>query len=107
MDDEQLSVSTTRDGDRAVVTLAGELDVNTAPQVAEALDGLTDGDAVTSVVIDVSRLTFVDSTGLRVILAGRESLQATGATLALDGASGVVERVLEMTGLHKLLTSPS
>jgi anti-sigma B factor antagonist len=107
MDDEQLSVSTTRDGDRAVVRLAGELDVNTAPQVVDELQALIDGDAVSAVIVDVSRLTFVDSTGLRVILAGRESLQAAGATLALDGASGVVERVLEMTGLRKLLSSPS
>ena len=40
-----------------------------------------------------------------MILAGRESLQGAGATLALDGASGVVERVLEMTGLRGLLSS--
>ena len=55
----------------------------------------------------MSRLTFVDSTGLRVILAGRERLQGIGATLALDGASGVVERVLEMTGLRGLLAQQS
>ena len=101
MDDEQLSVTTTRDGERAVIALAGELDVNTAPQVADELAQLTGGEPLTSVVIDVSRLTFLDSTGLRVILAGRESLQGAGATLALDGASGVVERVLEMTGLPR------
>ena len=86
---------------------AGELDVNTAPQVADELAELTDGEPLTSVVVDVSRLTFLDSTGLRVILAGRESLQGAGATLALDGASGVVERVLEMTGLRGLLAQQS
>jgi anti-anti-sigma factor len=107
MDDEQLTVTTTRDADRAVVALAGELDVNTASQVADALGELAGENPLTSVVVDVSRLSFVDSTGLRVILAGRESLQALGATLTLDGASGVVERVLEMTGLRGLLAQQS
>jgi anti-anti-sigma factor len=107
MDDEQLTVTTTRDSQRVVVALSGELDVNSAPQVAEALGQLADGGDVATVLVDVSRLTFVDSTGLRVILAGRERLQTVGATLALDGASGVVERVLEMTGLRSLLAQQS
>jgi anti-anti-sigma factor len=102
MDEELLTVTTTRDGDRATVALAGELDVNSAPLVGEELGRLAEDD-VSSVIVDVSRLTFVDSTGLRVILAGRERLQTIGATLVLDGASGVVERVLEMTGLRGLL----
>jgi anti-anti-sigma factor len=106
MDDDQLGVTTSRDGDRAVVALTGELDVNTATQLADALGDLA-GEKLVSVVVDVGRLTFVDSTGLRVILAGRESLQAEGATLTLEGASGVVERVLEMTGLRGLLAQQS
>jgi anti-sigma B factor antagonist len=107
MEDEQLTVTTTRDGERAVVALAGELDVSSAPQVADELERLAAGDDVSAVIVDVSRLTFVDSTGLRVILAGRERLQTIGATLALEGASGVVERVLEMTGLRGLLAQQS
>ncbi|MGH9119038.1 MAG: STAS domain-containing protein [Acidimicrobiales bacterium] len=107
MDDEQLSVTTGREGGRAVIALAGELDVDTAPQVGAALDDLGTDEELTAVIIDVSRLTFIDSTGLRVILAGRESLQAGGATLSLDGASGVVARVLEMTGLRGLLANQS
>ena len=43
MDEEQLSVTTTRDGERATVALEGELDVNTAPQVADALAEVADG----------------------------------------------------------------
>lgn len=95
------------DGGRAVIALAGELDVNTASQVTDEVSQLLAGGELTAVTIDVSRLTFVDSTGLRAILAGRENLQAAGATLALDGASGVVERVLEMTGLRGLLANQS
>jgi anti-anti-sigma factor len=104
MDQEQLSIATRVDLGVARVQLAGELDVNTAPLVADQLTRLV-AEGVTSVVVDVANLTFVDSTGLRAILAGREKLQAEGASLVLEGASGVVERVLDMTGLRGLLAS--
>jgi anti-anti-sigma factor len=104
MDQEQLSIATRVDEGVARVQLAGELDVNTAPLVADQLTRLV-AEGVTSVVVDVANLTFVDSTGLRAILAGREKLQAEGASLVLEGASGVVERVLDMTGLRGLLAS--
>lgn len=102
MDQEHLSVATNVDSGTARVRVGGELDINTAPLVADELTHLV-SERVTSVVIDVSELTFVDSTGLRAILAGREKLQASGASLVLEGASGVVERVLDMTGLRGLL----
>ena len=101
---EQLSIATRVEGPVARVHLVGELDVNTAPLVADELTNVV-AEGVTSVVVDVAELTFVDSTGLRAILAGREKLQAEGATLVLEGASGVVERVLDMTGLRGLLAS--
>ncbi|MGH9246641.1 MAG: STAS domain-containing protein [Acidimicrobiales bacterium] len=92
----------TTDTPTARVTLSGEFDLDGAPQVQSTLSSLA-GQGITSVVVDVAGLTFVDSTGLRAILAGREKLQAAGATLVLEGASGVVERVLDMTGLGGLL----
>ncbi len=99
---QQLSVEMTTDTPTARVTLSGEFDLDGAPQVQSTLSSLA-GQGITSVVVDVAGLTFVDSTGLRAILAGREKLQAAGATLVLEGASGVVERVLDMTGLGGLL----
>ena len=104
MEKEQLSIATRVDDDVARVHLSGELDVNTSPLVADQLTVLVN-QGITSVIVDVSELTFVDSTGLRAILAGREKMQTDGATLVLEGASGVVERVLDMTGLRGLLAS--
>jgi anti-anti-sigma factor len=100
--ERQLTVSTTVEETTARVTITGELDVDSAPQVADELTALADRE-VTAVVVDVAGLIFVDSTGLRAILAGRETLQRVGATLVLHGATGVVERVLDMTGLKGLL----
>jgi anti-sigma B factor antagonist len=100
--DEQLSIATTVESSMARVALTGELDVDTAPRVADELTALA-GQEVKAVVVDVSALTFIDSTGLRALLAGRERLHESTASFALEGATGVVERVLELTGLGDLM----
>ena len=63
-----LSIETRVDGEEAVVALTGELDLSTAPQVEEALtDAEEKGPAL--IRLDLRGLTFMDSTGLRVVLA--------------------------------------
>jgi anti-anti-sigma factor len=100
--EDQLAITTNVESTVARVSLVGELDVVTASRVSDELTALA-GQDVKSVVVDVSELTFIDSTGLRALLAGRERIHATTASFALEGASGVVERVLELTGLRDLL----
>jgi anti-anti-sigma factor len=59
---------------------------------------------VTSVVIDLSQISFLDSSGLRVLVAGNEALRARSADLVLRGPSANVRRILEVTGLTDLIT---
>jgi anti-anti-sigma factor len=104
--EDQLAITTSVESAAARVALVGELDVVTASRVSDELTTLA-GQDVKTVVVDVSELTFIDSTGLRALLAGREKLHETTASFVLEGASGVVERVLELTGLRDLLSDPS
>ena len=99
----QLALHTSVEGSVARVRLHGELDVHAAGAVIDELTGLVSGD-VRTVIVDVSGLTFLDSTGLRALLVGRDHVRDEGAEFSLQGVGGVVERVLEMTGLHDLLT---
>jgi anti-anti-sigma factor len=87
----------------AQVSLHGELDLDRASAVADELGSLLEQD-VTTVVVDVAGLTFLDSSGLRALLTAREKLEAGGATLELTNLSASVERVLDMTGTRSLLT---
>lgn len=104
-DSGPLSVRAIVDGAVARVTLHGELDLDRAGAVEEELGGLAAKGAST-VVIDASGLTFLDSSGLRALLSAREQLETAGATLELVNISPAVERVLEMTGTRALLTAP-
>lgn len=76
----------------------GEIDVDTAPRLADALDALVDGGA-TMVVLDASDIHFLDSSGLRVIVSAGQQLADRGGRLLIEGMSGAVQRVLEVSGV--------
>jgi len=83
-----------------VVTPVGELDLATEPVLGSVIDGLEAYDAL---VLDLSELEFVDSTGLG--LAVREHLRASleGFRLVLVRGPEDVQRVFALTGLDELL----
>ena len=80
------------------VEASGEIDAATAPRLGAALDALIDQDAKL-VVLDTSNVEFLDSSGLRVIVNAGSRLQNAGGRLLIEGMSGAVQRVLEVSGL--------
>jgi len=79
----------------------GELDLTTAPELEAALrDHLPQGD----VVLDLSELSFLDSTGLRLLLSERERGDREGFALRVTGARDDVARVFEISGFNHDLT---
>ncbi|HWJ60905.1 MAG TPA: STAS domain-containing protein [Acidimicrobiales bacterium] len=91
-------------GPQTTLTLAGEVDPGTAPELQDRLAQLAGDAAISSVVIDLGQITFLDSSGVRAVIAGSEALRSGGAELILRGANPNVRRVLEVTGLTQLLT---
>lgn len=88
---------------RLVVAARGELDLATAPQLEEVLlPALKDGGAV---VLDLRALEFMDSTGVRVIVASHVAAGESGGSLVLvrTDPEGPVGRVLEISGLDGIL----
>ncbi|WP_328375021.1 STAS domain-containing protein [Micromonospora zamorensis] len=91
-----------RDGGVACLRLTGELDLSTAPELSAAIDRLTAA-GETRVLLDLTDLTFCDSTGMAVFVRGDNRAAVEGGWLRLTGASGRVERVLRVTGLADVL----
>lgn len=83
----------------AVVSISGEHDLNTAPELGSTLAGLIDGRE--GIVFDLSPASFVDSSILGVILDSRRSAHGAGQAFEVvhDGETEAVGRVLEITGL--------
>jgi len=93
------SVSVSReDGDR-VVMLAGEIDMATAPEFAAAVASLCTSDS--RLVFDLTAVTFMDSSGLSVIATSLARLGHDGATACVRGASPLIRRTIEISGLDK------
>jgi anti-sigma B factor antagonist len=85
----------------AVVRVVGELDLATAPDLSKVLRGLER--ECECIVLDVSGLTFIDSTGLRLALIEHDHAVMDGFQFAITGARGPVLDVLRLTGLDVTL----
>jgi anti-sigma B factor antagonist len=83
-------------GDAAVLRLHGELDVATTAQLEQALAAAT-GERPRIVVVDLSSLEFMDSTGLRAVLAANDNAHEAAHDFALVQGPYQVQRLLELT----------
>jgi anti-anti-sigma factor len=85
------------DGETARLVLSGELDVDSADALEQQVRGIQDT-SVRELVIDLSELDFIDSSGLRAILHIDALEDSRGWRLKLIPGSEDVQRVFELTG---------
>jgi anti-sigma B factor antagonist len=92
-----------KDQGLAVLTMSGEHDLSTAPNLRRRLDGLLEEGS--STVVDLTPATFIDSSILSVILDGRRRAAEgkIGFAVVRSNGSNAVDRVLEVTGLRSEL----
>lgn len=86
-----------------IVRASGEIDIYSGPALRDVLrDALAAGPS--QLVIDMAEVSFIDSSGLSVIIAAYKRAQDSGIDLVLRGPTPRVVRLLEMTGLNRALT---
>jgi anti-sigma B factor antagonist len=101
---DRLAVAVAPDGPgRFVVTLAGELDLAAADGFWAELEPLIEPAGM--VVLDGTELSFLDSSGLRVLLLANTRAKELGARLRLVAPHRAVRRTLELTGANDLVTT--
>jgi anti-sigma B factor antagonist len=94
----EFSYSIDRDGPEPVLRLSGDIDIAAVAKLEAGLEQATD-EATTGLVLDMSGVTFIDSSGLRV-LAELHKRQSGGAgSLTIRTPSSPVVRILELTGM--------
>lgn len=102
----QLVTTVQYGADSAVITLVGELDIAVVGAVRDTLEQILADADVASMQIDTTGITFVDSTGLRLLMQARCSAVAHGTGFMLRySPSGEVERVIQISGLQETLVS--
>jgi anti-sigma B factor antagonist len=85
----------------SVVDVAGEVDVFSAPELAEQLTQLFDAGRQT-VVVDLTSVTFLDSTGLGTLVAARNRAEEAGGRLPIIGNAERVLKLFRITGLDEV-----
>jgi anti-sigma B factor antagonist len=95
---ELLSLRIEANAQRTTVRVGGDLDLATAPALRDCLVGV-----VGDVVVDLTAVTFVDSSALAVLIGEHKRRVAAGEQLTITGSSPMALRVFEATGLDRLL----
>lgn len=101
MTGEQLYITSQRDGDTHRVAAIGELDLASVDTLRSALLEIDDG--VATIVLDLSGLSFIDSTGLRLVLDLNERYGGETDRLRVVAGSPALERLLDIVGLRDQL----
>lgn len=98
----ELAMRSEREGDMHTIALTGELDLSTVDRVQRELERVEASD-VLSIVLDLSGLTFMDSSGVRLVMTAAARSRGDGNRLVLLRGSPAVQRVFELCGLERLL----
>ena len=94
-------MTTNLDGGIFTIEISGELDSGNAGLVSDAVQEAEAATGVKGIVLDITRLEFIDSSGIAVL--GSAAKRDEGGRLRVTGSTTQVERVLEITGVADLL----
>jgi anti-sigma B factor antagonist len=99
---EETSLSAESRGDSMVVTIHGDLDIVTSPQLDDCLTQAEESH--NRIILDLADVSFLDTSALAVIVGHWKRAEASGGTLALAGARYRYTKTLWITGLADKLT---
>jgi anti-sigma B factor antagonist len=95
-----MTINKKQDGSALVVALEGRLDTTTAPELEQELKNSLDG--VTDLTLDMDKLDYISSAGLRVLLSAHKTMMKQGQMKVIN-ASEIVKEVFEVTGFCDIL----
>ena len=96
-----LDIKKTIEGEKAVLTLSGRIDSNTARDLEREVKAVLDG--VTDFTLDMEKIEYISSAGLRVLLAAQKQMNKQGKMTILHVNETVME-IFEITGFSDILT---
>jgi anti-sigma B factor antagonist len=89
-------------GERMTIALEGRLDTLTAPELQKDLGGYKLSE-LSEIVLDLSKLDYISSAGLRVLLQAFRSMKM-GGVLRVTNANDITKKVFEVTGFDDIFT---
>lgn len=90
------------DGETLRVCLVGELDENTAPALRSSLDSNISAGA-NRVILDLSRLKFMDSTGIGVLVGRYKKFHGKSIAFFIEEPNVTVDKILKLSGIYTIM----
>jgi anti-sigma B factor antagonist len=87
--------------EKNVLSLEGEIDLHVTPRIAASLQAMTQ-DKPPRIVVDLSRVTYIDSSGLAVLIEGMQNVEDYGGKFALAGLQETVKSIFETARLDQV-----
>jgi anti-sigma B factor antagonist len=100
---DEARVTEERTDEYALVRIAGELNINTAPDLRRSLNKHVRHE-LPALLLDLSELEFMDTSGLATIIESHLSVQRYGGQVVLFGMPGQIREVFQVTGVEKIFT---
>lgn len=98
-----MNITTSYSSGRLIINLGGELDHHGARQIMRTIDGIIDEYLPRDVVLDMSGVSFMDSSGIAVILKADRRMRETGGRAAVINAGKQPQRVIDASGIDRML----
>jgi len=98
-----LRLSTEIIKDNLIIRLEGELDHHTSEEVRRKIDSEYYNNNLLNMVLDLGGLNFMDSSGIGLIMGRYKNCKEQGGKLSIVNINSKVERILEMSGLMKIV----
>ncbi len=96
-----MTISKNLNGSALTIALEGRLDTKTAPELEKELNA--DYEGIDELTLDLEKLEYISSAGLRVLLAAQKTMSAKGG-MKVKNANELVQEVFEVTGFTDILT---
>ena len=96
-----MTINKTQNGASLLLNIEGRLETKTAPELEAVIK--TELDGVTELIFDFSKLDYISSAGLRVLLAAQKIMNAQGA-MKVTNVNDIVSEIFEVTGFSDILT---
>jgi anti-sigma B factor antagonist len=97
----KMTINKNAEGSKLTVAVEGRLDTTTAPQLEEEFKNSLEG--VDDLVLDFSKLDYISSAGLRVLLSAQKQMNKVGK-MTLTGVSPEIMEIFEVTGFSDILS---
>jgi anti-sigma B factor antagonist len=99
-----LSIARSRQDEVVTLSVAGDVDLATGQQLEREITEAVGAAGLGSLVVDLSGVGFLDSSGISVLVKGRRLADGRGVPYRVTGASGTIRQVLDITGVWQHLS---